>query len=73
MYLWLSKHVLEKYLNSHPDSPPKNDVDEEVDNIDAPIPRVNKDSNNRLAIDIFRKPLNDKDRQNKLKVANGQD
>ena len=47
-------------MNAHPDSPPKDDVDEEVDDIDAPIPRVYKYTNNCLAIDIFRKPLNDK-------------
>jgi hypothetical protein len=64
------QYILDKYPYTHPYPPPKTDVDEEVDNIDEPVPATDENTNESPHENFLRKPLNDKMWEDKNVITN---
>ena len=64
------QHILEKQPYSYPYSSPKGDVDEKVDNVEEPVPAVDKNTNESTQGNIIGKPLNDRMWNDENEVTN---
>ena len=64
------QHILEKQQYSCPYSSPEADVNEEVDNVEEPVPAVDEYTNESTHGKIIGKPLNDRMWNDENEVTN---
>ena len=65
------KNIPEKYLNTCPYPYPESDIDEKVDDIDEPIPTVDRNTHKSTHRNFIGKPIHDGIWKDKYKITNG--